>query len=340
MFVKNRGVVMSEILLEYTRGGKVENIHRADVAVVNGKGEGVWEFGNSYRPMFWRSAAKPFQVLPFIEKGGMERYGFTSEEVAFMVSSHSGEPIHVGLVEQVLKKIGLATDVLACGTSKPLSSKAAKDLMLSKQPFGAVHNPCSGKHSGMLALATMLGIEIEGYTEIEHPVQQIMHQAVADSANLTVEQVETGIDGCGVPVFYLPLFNMAWAYARLAKPELGNWGEREKYVRIIRDAMLGYPQVVAGTKRMDTVLMNATKGRILAKIGADAVYCLANVEEGIGVAFKMEDGGHASINAACMAIVNKLGWLTQEEYQQLLGQFPLTLKNHRGDSIGTIEAKI
>ncbi len=331
---------MSEILLEYTRAGKVENIHRADVAVVDTCGQKVWEFGNGQRLMFWRSAAKPFQVLPFIEKGGMEQYGFTAEEVAFMVSSHSGEPLHVQLVEQVLKKINLTTEVLACGTSKPINSKAAKDLMLNKQPFGAVHNPCSGKHSGMLALATMLGIQVEGYTQLEHPVQQMMHQAVADSAKLSVEQVETGIDGCGVPVFYLPLFNMAWAYARLAKPEMGNWGEREPYIRIIRDAMLAHPQVVAGTKRMDTVLMNVTKGRILAKIGADAVYCLANVPEGLGVAFKMEDGGHAAINAACMAILKKLGWLTQEEYQQLEQQFPLSLKNHRGDIIGAIEARI
>jgi L-asparaginase II len=327
---------MSKILLEYTRGGKTESVHRADVAVVNLHGKKVWEFGDSDRKMFWRSAAKPFQVIPFIEQGGMAHYGFTAEEVALMVSSHSGEKFHVDLLQQVLGKIGLTAEALACGSAKPMSSKAAKDLLLNRQPFAAVHNPCSGKHGGMLALANLLGFEIAGYTEATHPVQKLMHQAVADSAGLPVSEVETGIDGCGVPVFYLPLHNMAWAYARLAKPEDGKWGQREGYIRTIRDAMLAYPHIVAGTKRFDTVLMNVTQGRILAKVGAEAVYCMASVAEGIGITFKIEDGANRAITPAAMAILNKMGWLSKEESRQLAEQYPLALTNHRGDVIGSI----
>jgi len=329
---------MSEILLNYTRGGKVESRHRADVAVVDVNGKSVWEFGDSHRSMFWRSAAKPFQLIPFVERGGLDAFGLTSEEVAFMVSSHSGEAQHVDLAYSVLGKIGLTVEALACGPAKPMNSKVAKELTIKQLPFLAVHNACSGKHSGMLALAQLLKVEIEGYTKLEHPVQQLMYQAVADSVHMPKSAVETAIDGCSVPVFYLPIYNMAWAYARLAVPEQGDWGARENVVRTIRDAMLAYPQVVAGSKRFDTVLMNITKGRILAKIGSEAVYCLASVPDGIGITYKIDDGSYRAVAPAGIAILKKLDLISVAEHQMLLENFSHILKNHRGENIGTVEA--
>lgn len=331
---------MSEILLHYTRGGKIESQHRADVAVVDVNGKNIWEFGDSKRSMFWRSAAKPFQVLPFIERGGIELFNLTSEEVAFMVSSHSGESQHVELAHRILGKVDLTIDALACGAAKPMSSKVAKELTIQKQPYQVVHNACSGKHSGMLALAQMLKVAVEGYTELEHPVQQLMYQAVADSAHMQKQEIDIGIDGCGVPVFYLPIYNMAWAYARLAKPEQGNWGEREKSICMIRDAMVTHPQIVAGSKRFDTVLMEITKGRILAKIGTEAIYCLASVPDGIGITFKIDDGSYRAVAPAGIAILKKLDLISANEHQALLDCFSHTLRNHRGDVIGTVESTI
>lgn len=328
---------MSEILLNYTRGGKVESLHRGDVAVVDVKGNLVDHVGNPDLPMFWRSAAKPFQILPFVARGGINQFQIRSEELALMVSSHSGEQEHVDLVRKALEKVGLTEAALACGTAKPMNSKAAKAIMMQNQKYQAVHNACSGKHTGMLALAKMLGVPVEGYTAPDHPVQKLMHQAVAEAAGLKSEQVEIGIDGCGVPVFYLPLKNMAYAYARLAKPEEGNWGERTKAVVTIRDAMLAHPSVVAGTGRIDTALMRLTKGRILAKIGAEAVYCLAAVNEGIGITFKIEDGSYRAINPTVIGILKRLDLITADEHEELLRMFPPVLKNHRGDIIGTIE---
>ncbi|MDD4600860.1 hypothetical protein SDC9_22892 [bioreactor metagenome] len=328
---------MSEILLNYTRGGKVESLHRGDIAVVDVKGNLVDHVGNPDLLMFWRSAAKPFQVLPFVARGGINQFQIRSEELALMVSSHSGEQEHVDLVRKALEKVGLTEAALACGTAKPMNSKAAKAIMMQNQKYQAVHNACSGKHTGMLALAKMLGVPVEGYTDPDHPVQKLMHQAVAEAAGLKSEQVEIGIDGCGVPVFYLPLKNMAYAYSRLAKPEEGNWGERTKAVVTIRDAMLAHPSVVAGTGRIDTALMRLTKGRILAKIGAEAVYCLAAVNEGIGITFKIEDGSYRAINPTVIGILKRLDLITADEHEELLRMFPPILKNHRGDIIGTIE---
>lgn len=328
---------MSEILLHYTRGGKVESIHRGDMVAVDTNGKIVDSVGNGKLPMFWRSAAKPFQAMPFVKNGGVEKYGLTEEELAFLVSSHSGEDRHVELAESILGKIGLDVSYLDCGSARPMSGRAAKKLTEEHKKPQAVHNPCSGKHSGMLALCQMLGITTDGYTSPEHPVQRQMHAAVANAAGLKLEEVEIGIDGCGVPVFYMPLYNMSLAYARLAKPEEGSWGEYESAAHRICQAMAAYPLALSGTGRIDAAVSEVTKGRIIAKIGAEAVYCLASVADGIGITFKIEDGSYRAINPAVIGTLKRLDLISESEHKQLLEMYPPILKNHRGDIIGTIE---
>lgn len=334
---EDRGDYMSEILLHYTRAGKVEDIHRGDIVAVDTTGKIIDSVGDPHKKMFWRSAAKPFQALPFVEKGGLAKYGITEQELALLVSSHSGEPMHVDLVKSVLGKIDLDVSVLDCGASRPMSSKAAKALVENKQKPEAVHNACSGKHSGMLALCQMLGISIEGYTKPDHEVQKQMHESVANSAKISTNELEIGIDGCGVPVFYLPLYHMSLAYARLAKPEAGKWGSYETAARTIRNAMIAYPEVLAGTGRIDTIVANVTKGRIIAKVGAEAVYCLASVPDGVGITFKIEDGSYSAINPTVIGVLKRMDLISKLEYAELIEKFPPILKNHRGDVIGTIE---
>ncbi|MBR6013476.1 MAG: asparaginase [Selenomonadaceae bacterium] len=329
---------MSEIILHYTRADHVENIHRGDVAAVNCAGKIVHSVGNAHLPMFWRSAAKPFQALPFVKNGGLEKYNISEEELAVLVSSHSGEEIHVKLVRGILKKLGLDESVLDCGVLRPLNGKAYKNLLLSGEPVTAVYNQCSGKHSQIIALAIMLGVPVEGYIRPEHPAQKLIFQHVAMASKVPEEKLEIGIDGCGVPVFYLPLYNMALAYARLSTPSKGDWGEYETAAEKIRNAMSKYPQVVSGTGRIDLAVPEITKGRIIAKVGSDAVYCLAVKDENLGIAFKIEDGSFAAITPMVIAVLKKFDLLTKEEEKLLDEKFPPILKNHRGEIIGTIEA--
>ncbi len=331
---------MGEIILRYTRGGHTENIHLGDVAVVDTAGNLTDSVGDAYLPMFWRSAAKPFQALPFVKDGGMEKYGITAEELALLVSSHSGEENHVRLVTGILAKLGLTPDALDCGAARPMSGKAFSALIKSGQKPQAVHNPCSGKHSQILALSQMLNIPIEGYIKPEHEAQKIIRRHIAMATRLNEDEVEIGIDGCGVPVFYLPLFNMALAYARLADPQKGAWGEYERAATQIIEAMAAYPQVLSGTGRIDAEVGKITNGRIVAKIGADAVYCLAIRDKAWGVAFKIEDGSYAAVTPAVIAVLKRLKVLTAKEENYLDEKFPPLLKNHRGDIIGTIEYDI
>ena len=329
---------MSEIVLHYTRAGHVENIHRADMAAVNCKGEVVASIGNENLPMFWRSAAKPFQALPFVKNGGLERYKITDEELALLVSSHSGEENHVSLVRGILSKLGLDESVLDCGVVRPMSGKAFKKLISAGEKVLPVHNPCSGKHSQIIALSMMLGIDYKGYTQPNHEAQKVIFKHVAMAARISEEKLEIGIDGCGVPVFYLPIYNMSLAYARLSTPKLGNWGEYELAATKIRNAMSKYPQVLSGTGRIDLAVSEVTNGRIIAKIGADAVYCLAVKDGDLGITFKIEDGDYSAVNPMTIAVLKHLDLLTKDEAAELDKKFPPVLKNHRGEVIGTIEA--
>ena len=331
---------MSEIILEYTRAGHVENIHRADVVAVNCKGDILKEAGNGRLPMFWRSAAKPFQALAFVKNGGLEKYGLTDRELAFLVSSHSGEPFHVELVQGILAKLGLTTDVLNCGAARPMSGKANVELIKKGERPQAVHNACSGKHSQILALCQMMGLPVEDYIKPDHPAQKVIFQHVAMASCMPEDKLEIGIDGCGVPVFYLPLDHMARAYARLGSPDKGEWGEYEAAARTIRDAMAAHPDALAGTGRIDTAISQVTGGRVIAKIGADAVYCMAVKDEKMGIASKVEEGDYGAVNPALMAVLKYMDILTKVEYEQLLAKYPPVLKNHRGDVIGTIEYKL
>lgn len=329
---------MSEILLHYTRAGHVENIHRGDVVAVDCDGKIVDSVGNPYLPMFWRSAAKPFQALAFVKNGGLEKYNITEEELAVLVSSHSGEENHVALVRSILKKIGLSEDDLECGVLRPVNGKAFKKLLLSGEKVGQVHNQCSGKHSQIMALAIMLGVPVKDYIKPDHPAQKVIFRHVAMASRMPEDKLEIGIDGCGVPVFYLPLYNMSLAYARLSTPSKGDWGEYEDAATRIRDAMSKYPQVISGTGRIDCAVNEITGGRIIAKVGADAVYCLAVKDQSLGITFKIEDGDLRAINPMVIAVLKRLDLLSKDELARLNELFPPVLKNHRGDVIGTIEA--
>lgn len=329
---------MSEIVLNYTRAGHIENIHRGDVVAVNCEGEVVKSVGNAKLPMFWRSAAKPFQALPFVKNGGLEKYNLSQEELAILVSSHSGEENHVALVRGILKKLGVDESVLDCGVLRPLNSKVFKKMLANGEEILPVHNQCSGKHSQIIALAIMLGVPVEGYIRPEHEAEKIIFKHVAMAAKIPEKNLEIGIDGCGVPVFYLPLCNMALAYARLSTPKLGDWGEYEVAATKIRDAMSKYPQVVSGTGRIDLAVSEVSNGRIIAKMGSDAVYCMAIKDENLGIAFKIEDGDYLAVTPMVIAVLKKFDLLTKSEAEELDKKFPPILKNHRGEIIGTIEA--
>ncbi|MBN2259210.1 MAG: asparaginase [Clostridiales bacterium] len=317
---------MSVELLHVYRGDHVESIHRGDIVVVDKFGEVLFEIGSKDKVTYWRSAAKPFQVMPLIERRGIEEFGLTLSEVAMMCASHGGETKHIGAVRSILKKIGLDESFLDCGKSRPMYEGAYRAMLRNGESFLEIHNPCSGKHAGMLALGVLMDLDLAGYIEKSHPIQKMMLKTIAKVTEMEEIEIHVAVDGCGVPVFGLPIYNMAKAYSKLA---LG-----EGVLRTVSKAMTENPFNVAGTHRLDTILMEETKGNLVAKLGAESVYCVGLMGNGKAMALKIEDGGYRALDSVVPEVLKRQGFIDEYEYENIVKRLNANITNHRKDVIG------
>jgi L-asparaginase II len=330
--------------VEQLRGGVVEAWHDVHVAVVDASGRLVARTGDPELTTFWRSAAKPFQAVPLVEDGVVDRFGLSGEELALACASHSSEAGQVSKVRELLAKIGCTERDLLCGPHPPLSERVAQDYQARGVRLTPVYSNCSGKHAGMLALARHHDWPTEFYTRPEHPVQQRCLAEVSRWTEVPQAAIRTGIDGCGVVCFAVPLRNMALAYAKLGSGEQGavpadanrafNPHRREPLPAPrspIVQSMLHHPELIAGEGRPCTELMRAHPGRVIAKAGAEGVYCAALVGEGLGIALKVADG-HALASALAIAAV--LEALGLRPLPSSLGARPNL--NTRGEPVGEL----
>ncbi|MFD2612905.1 asparaginase [Paenibacillus gansuensis] len=325
----------SEPMIHVSRGPLTESVHRGFIAVTDTEGNVLYQLGDPDYITFARSAAKLLQALPVIESGAVDRYGLNEREISLLSASHSGEAEHVDTVHSILRKIGAAEDELQCGPHFPLNRDAASLIRERGGKPGRVHNNCSGKHSGMLAWSHHLGEATEHYMSPDHPVQQAMLGAVADMAGLAPSGVVLGTDGCGVPVFGMPLRRLAQAYARLGRPD-GLPDERAAACRRVTAAVARHPFYLAGTDRFDTRLIEVSQGRILGKFGAEGVFALSVPDRGWGLALKVEDGAERALYPAVLEAVSQLGLLTASELAQLAAFRRPELRNWAGTQVGYI----
>jgi L-asparaginase II len=321
-----------ELDIVVTRGGAVESRHRVDAAVV-GPDDALFAFArDAGAATIWRSCAKPFQIMPLLESGGFDDLGWGYDELALACGSHGGEPEHVSLAESMLRDIGLEEGDLACGPHEPLSSRGAKVARESGARLTRLHNNCSGKHAAMLARAHTAGWDTNGYERREHPVQRSVLETVAEWTGVAASRIGTAVDGCGVPVFGLSLESMARGYSRLAVAARRG----DDVPRRIVDAMRTRPFLVGGTERFDSVLMEETDGRVIAKVGAEGVHSLALVDEGVGVALKVEDGAQRAQYPAVLRLLQCLGALPADLPTRLAEILRRPVRNTRGEVVGEI----
>ncbi len=326
---------MAEILANVYRGDLIESNHYGNLAVVAKSGQNIAGVGNSQQITYWRSAAKPFQALPVVFSGAADRYGIGDEELAIMAASHNGEEQHVEIVKGILDKIGLDESFLLCGIHSPYHKPTAKQIIRSGNEPGRLHNNCSGKHAGILTLCQYYGWSLEDYLEAEHPVQQLFLGVISEVTDYPEAKIHLGVDGCGVVVFGLPLENMALAYARLADPESLSTRYQEAAGKIAR-AMVDNPGLVAGTDRFNTDLMKVTGDRLVAKMGAEGVFCIG-VNKQMGIAVKIADGNRRAIPPVIVETLHQLDILSEKELDELEKyHIPRVLNNHRR-KIGFIE---
>ena len=318
------------IIAQVTRGGIVESRHTGAFAVVSGEGKMVKSAGDFAAPVFPRSAIKAFQCVPVIESGAANAFGFTDEEIALACSSHNGEPDHVRVARSMLRKAHNSEELYECGAHWPIEIHAQHDVVRAGGEALAVHNNCSGKHAGMLALARQLGASTADYVKIDHPVQQAAAKAIADYCEVEVDRLTWGIDGCSVPTWAFPLSNMALGFARLTATPAGQ--------RIIT-AVRKNPFMVAGTGRFNTRIMEVVP-RVFVKTGAEGVYCGCIPHAHMGIALKCDDGAGRAAEAAMASLLASLDVWTPEEKSALQSFARSDLTNWCKIHVGDLQAAL
>jgi L-asparaginase II len=304
---------MAHFSVELLRGSLVESVHRVSVAVVDASGHLIAAAGNPDLVTYWRSAAKPFQALPLVEDGVLERYHLGDDALALACASHSSELAHLALTDSILQQIGCREHDLACGPHPPLGPRVAREVLANRIPLTPRWSNCSGKHAGMLALARHHGWSIAGYERAGHPVQRRLLDAITRWTGVNESDIVQGIDGCTTVCFGIPVVAMARAYASLAA------GASDS-LRRVQQAMLRHPLLVAGEGRFCTEVMEALPGELIAKVGAEGIHCAALPRAGIGMALKVEDGDMRSSGPALLATLDALGSLLPAEVRLEPGQ--------------------
>lgn len=315
-----------------TRGALVESHHRVHAAVVDASGRLIGAAYDSALLTHWRSCAKPFQAMPLLESGGFDRIGWGDDQLALACASHGGEPEHVAVAEGMLTSIGMEEGDLACGPHDPLASRGQRILRESGARPTRLHNNCSGKHAAMLAHAHTNGWAAVGYEREDHPVQRARLDEVAKWSGIDASRIVQAIDGCGCVVYGLPLEPMARAYARLADAARRS---AETSSRIVH-AMQTRPFLVGGTDRFDSALIEATEGKVIAKIGAEGVHSVAVVDEGIGIAVKVEDGAQRAQFPAVLRVLQHYDALPRDLPPRLAEFLHRPLRNTRGEVVGEV----
>jgi L-asparaginase II len=296
--------------------------------VVDAHGRLVASVGDPQAFTFLRSSAKPLQALSFIENCGHTRFNLTAREIALMCASHAGTDQHIEVLQAIQGKTGVRESDPLCGTHTPMDETTAQALSeRGEEPTPNRHN-CSGKHTGMLAYAQMLEAPNDDYINRQHPVQVRILEAFSQMCDIPIDQIGTGVDGCSAPIFAIPLYNAALAYARLSDPETAGVKPEERVAAChrISTAMTAHPVMVSGPGRFDTRLMEVGRRGLLAKGGAEGYQgigithgALGPDATGLGIAIKISDGDLKSRakSAVSLEILRQLGALSAGEMETL-----------------------
>ena len=311
----------------YASGGCVECVHYGSIAVVDIDGRVLASAGDPDALNFARSTLKPIQALPFVEDGGMARFGFGSQELAVFCSSHSGESVHTAIVRSVLQRIGARVRDLQCGCHPPRYFAATESATPAGLRISALHHNCSGKHSGFLAYCRMHGHRLDTYLDPEAPLQvRIRNTVQALSPDQTIV---AGIDGCSAPNFALPLRRLARAYCQIACSEVPS-------LRALHFAMTRHPDLVSGTGRTDLALMRTGAGDWVSKIGAGGLQAIGVRSRALGIAVRIASGDAPALHAATAEVLHQIGLLDEPARTELAASFRPRLRNARGLATGQL----
>jgi L-asparaginase II len=333
------------VLVEALRGGIAESEHRGALAIVDAHGRVHTSLGDIERPIFPRSAVKVLQALPLVASGAAERFGLTDAELALACASHGGEPQHTETSLSMLRKAGLGSEALECGTHWPYHEGSQCALAAAGALPSALHNNCSGKHAGFVCLGCGLAGRggaadfVRGYVKPDHPVMREVTASLQDATGFDLASAARGTDGCSIPTYAIPLRHLAQAFAKVATGQ-GLDADRARAARRLREAVARAPQMVAGTGRFDSRVMQQFGERLFCKVGAEGVYCAAIPGAGFGVAIKMDDGNTArAAEVAMAAVIERLVPMQGDDDAALVRSLSdVVMRNWNGIEVGRLRA--
>lgn len=260
------------LVSEY-RGDTLENVHTGVVCGINEHREVIFQQGDIQHPTYYRSAMKPFQAVPVFYSGVIDKYNLTSDEAALFAASHRGEAYHAKSLQAIMDKCGLSESSLICHASYPLNEEPKLQYVWEHGEKRRIFHNCAGKHLGFLACCQANGWPLEGYEQPDHPLQQQILDIVSHMTEIDKKDIHKATDGCGTPVYAVPLYNMALSYLKLAQPELITDRQTREAVTDIGQAMNSSPDMVASHQFVCSELLRDPN--IIAKGGAQGAYCFA-----------------------------------------------------------------
>ena len=323
-------------LMEQYRGSVLENVHLGVLCGVNEYGEVIFEVGNADHPAFLRSAAKPFQAIPVVQHQVVEKFGLTGEEAALFAASQRGEAYQLRALESILTKTGLSEELLITKPTIPLNDEPKAAYLMKGLPPRCICHNCSGKHLGILALCKLMGYRMDSYWDVDHPVQQQIVRTLSDLSQCPAENIQIAIDGCGLPVFALPLKSSASAYLKLACPDLIADESIRRAVIQITEYMNAYPNMIASHGFICSELLRDSN--IVAKGGAKGFYAFGLKEERIAFALKVIDGSEAPWPIIVASILEQIGYSNKETISRMYELTPREIRNDNGVIVGMNKA--
>lgn len=312
-------------LLEYIRDGLIEQEHMGLLVKCSIDGEILRCGHDKQYPFYLRSCAKPLQASLLIDFELDKFYDMTSEEIAICCASHTGEPCHVQTIKGFLNKVEINESMLKCGLHKPLSKIEQTKLILSGEKETILQNNCSGKHSMILAICKKNGWDLKSYDEKSHPLQIAIRKKIYELCVVKKDYPVTK-DGCGVPIYSMPLENMVKGYLNLFL--------NKKYSKI-REAFIKHPYLIGGEDRLDTAIMGANN-KLISKVGAGGLCIVINLEKKEGLTIKIMDCDMKARAICLIEALKQLGWLNDKmlENNLIVSQNKTDILTLHGEKIG------
>jgi L-asparaginase II len=330
---------MPEIVAKVYRGEREESVHYGSVAVVDKNGKLTHYVGDPEFFTYVRSSSKPFQLIPLIETGAADKYGFNNKQISIMCGSHAGTDHHTAVVKANLEAAGNRIEDLRCGTHWPLFMQMNNEYPRHNEHKDPLRHNCSGKHSGFLALARFLGEDISQYLNPDLQTQRLVFDAVARMYGYPKDKIKIGIDGCSAPNFGLPLIHTAIAFKKLALGE-GDSAEISKILVRIKKAMTEFPEMFSGEGRFDLAIMRTFPGNVICKGGAEAIQGIGFIDPPIGIAVKIHDGNARALYSVCIEVIKQLCLVDPEKAEHFMPFYNPEIRNYANLLTGRISAEL